>query len=159
MLEKTLVLVKPDGVQRSLVGEIVSRFERVGLKIVAMKMVWADRKFAEKHYAAHADKKFFKSLVGFLSEGPVVAMVLEGLHAVEVARKLVGATEPKSAAPGTIRGDLAHHSYEYTDKKGIPIKNLIHASADNKDAAKEIALWFTPKEMHSYKSTHDAHVL
>ncbi|MBI2545880.1 nucleoside-diphosphate kinase [Candidatus Woesearchaeota archaeon] len=159
MLERTLVLVKPDGVQRSLTGEIISRFEKAGLKIVGMKMAWADRKFAEEHYSAHKGKAFYKSLVGFLTEGPVVAMVLEGLHAVDVVRKLTGATEPRTAAPGTIRGDYAHHSYEYTDKKGIPIKNLIHASGDRKDAEKEIKLWFTLKEMHSYKSVHDVHVL
>ena len=159
MIEQTLVLIKPDGVQRSLVGEIITRFERVGLKIVGMKLVWIDNKFAQKHYDAHKDKKFFKSLVGFLSEGPVVAVVLEGLHAIEVTRKLVGSTEPKTAAPGTIRGDLAHHSYDYTDKKGIPIKNLIHASGDKNDAKKEIPLWFTQKEIHAYTSTHDVHVL
>jgi len=159
MIERTLVLVKPDGVQRSLAGEIISRFEKVGLKIAAMKMSWVDKKFAEQHYSAHAGKKFFKSLVGFLTEGPVIAIVLEGVHAIDVTRKLVGSTEPKSAAPGTIRGDLAHHSYEYSDKKGIPIKNLIHASENKKDAEKEIKQWFNDKDIHSYKALHDAHVL
>ncbi len=159
MLERTLLLIKPDGVQRSLVGEIISRFEKVGLKIVAMKMVWVDKRFAETHYNVHSDKKFFKSLVGFLTEGPVVAIVLEGLHAVEIVRKLVGSTEPKSALPGTIRGDLSHHSYEYTDKKGMPIKNLVHASGNKKDAEREIKLWFSTKEIHSYKLAHDIHVL
>ncbi len=159
MIERTLILIKPDGVQRSLVGEITARFEKVGLKIVGMKMVWVDKKFAEQHYSAHSSKKFFKSLVGFLTEGPIVAIVLEGIHAIDVTRKLVGSTEPKSAAPGTIRGDLAHHSYEHSDKKGMPIKNLIHASENKKDAEKEIKLWFTAKEMHSYKALHDTHVL
>ena len=159
MLERTLVLIKPDGVQRSLTGEIITRFEKVGLKVVGLKMVWANKKFAQQHYDAHKGKKFFLSLVNFLSEGPVVAIVLEGLHAIEVVRKLVGPTEPRTAAPGTIRGDMAHHSYEYTDKKGIPIKNLIHASGDKKDADKEIKLWFSAKELHSYKATHDVHVL
>ncbi len=157
MMERTLILVKPDGVERGLIGEILTRFEKVGLKIIGMKMVWIDKEFSKKHYAAHVEKPFYKGLEAFIVSGPVVAMVLEGIEAVDLVRKLVGATEPKSSAPGTIRGDYAHHSYGYADKKGIAIKNLIHASGSKDDAKAEVALWFTPKEMHSYQTVHEKH--
>ncbi|RMF07149.1 nucleoside-diphosphate kinase [Candidatus Woesearchaeota archaeon] len=159
MIERTLVLLKPDAVQRCFVGEIITRFERVGLKIVGMKMVWVDKEFSRKHYSDHVDKPFYPGLENFITEGPVIAMVLEGIHAVEVVRKLVGPTEPKQAPPGTIRGDFSHHSYAYTDKKGIAIKNLIHASGSVEDAKKEVSLWFKPEELHSYKTVHDVHTL
>ena len=157
-VERTLVLVKPDGVQRSLTGEIIDRFENVGLKIVGMKMVWVDERFAREHYKAHIDKPFYPGLEAMITEGPVVAMVLEGLHAVELVRKIVGPTEPRKAAPGTIRGDFAHHSYEYTDAKGIAIKNLVHASGNVEEAKAEIKLWFEPTELHTYKTVHEMHV-
>ena len=158
MMERTLVLIKPDGVERGLVGEILTRFEKVGLKVVGMKMQWVDKDFSKKHYAAHVSKPFYKGLEEFIISGPVIAMVLEGLHAVELVRKMVGVTEPKSAAPGTIRGDYAHHSYQYTDKKGISIKNLIHASGSVEEAKVEVALWFGKNELHSYKTVHEVHV-
>ena len=125
MIEKTLILIKPDGVQRGLVGEITQRFEKVGLKITGMKMQWVDKEFAREHYKAHVDKPFYPGLEAMITEGPVVALVLEGVHAVEQVRKMVGPTEPKAAPPGTIRGDYAHVSHEHADKKGIAIKNLI----------------------------------
>ena len=156
--ERTLVLIKPDGVQRSLIGDIITRFEKVGLKIVGMKMVWINREFARKHYRAHLEKKMYPGLENFIVEGPVVAMVLEGLHAVELVRKMVGSTEPRSAAPGTIRGDYAQHSFVYTDAKGISIKNLIHASGTKPEADEEIALWFTKNELHEYHTVHEKHV-
>ena len=159
MIERTLVLLKPDAVQRAFVGEIITRFERVGLKIVGMKMVWVDEDFSKKHYSDHVDKPFYPGLEEFITEGPVIAMVLEGIHAVEIVRKIVGPTEPKQAPPGTIRGDFSHHSYAYTDKKGIAIKNLIHASGSVEDAEKEVSLWFKPEELHSYKTVHDVHTL
>ena len=159
MLEQTLVLIKPDGVQRGLSGEIIHRFERVGLKIVGIKMFWVNKEFAKKHYKAHIDKPFYKGLEAMITEGPVIAMALEGVHAVELVRKMVGGTEPKSAAPGTIRGDYAHVSYEYADKKGIAIKNLIHASGNKEEAKIEIDLWFDKKELHSYKTVHEVHTL
>lgn len=159
MIERTLVLLKPDAVQRSFVGEIVSRFEKVGLKIVGMKMVWIDEKFSKKHYEAHVKKSFYVGLEKFITEGPVIAIAIEGIQAVEIVRKMVGNTEPKSALPGTIRGDYAHHSYAYSDEKGIAIKNLIHASGDSNDAKRELSLWFKPEELHSYKTVHDVHVL
>ncbi len=159
MIERTLVLLKPDAVQRGLVGSIISRFENAGLKIVGMKMVWMTPEFSKKHYAEHINKPFYKSLEAFITEGPVVAYVLEGVHAVEIVRKMVGSTEPRKALPGTIRGDYAHLSYEYADKKGIAIKNLIHASDTIENAKKEVALWFSPEELHSYKAVWEGHTL
>lgn len=159
MIERTLVLIKPDGVERALIGQIITRFENAGLKIVGMKMKWVDKEFSRKHYAAHVDKPFYKSLEAFIISGPVVAMVLEGIHAVEIVRKMVGPTEPKAAQPGTIRGDYAHHSYSYADKKGIAIKNLIHATGTKEEAKQEIALWFSKEELHSYATVHEKHTL
>ena len=158
MLEKSLVLIKPDGVQRQLVGRVIQRFEDVGLKIVAVKMVWVDKNFAKKHYAAHVDKPFYPGLEAMITEGPVIAFVLEGLHAVSLVRKMVGGTEPKSAQPGTIRGDFAHHSYEYTDAQGKSIKNLIHASGTKEEADAEVKMWFKDDELHEYKTVHEPHV-
>ena len=159
MMEKTLVLLKPDAVKRSLMGEIISRFEKVGMKVIGMKMVWVDSDFAKKHYKSHVEKKFYPGLEAMITEGPVVAMIIEGLHSINSVRKMVGGTEPKSAQPGTIRGDYAHHSYEYADKKRIAIKNLIHASGNKKDAEYEINLWFEEKELHSYDTVHEIHTL
>ena len=158
MIESTFVAIKPDGVQRGFIGEIIRRFEQRGLKIAALKMVQANDALASQHYAEHAGKKFFQGLKEFISSGPVVAMVVEGVHAVELVRKIVGTTEPKSSPLGTIRGDFAHVSYAYADQKGMTIKNLIHASGNPQDAEKEINLWFRPEEIHSYESVHDVHV-
>ena len=158
MMERSLVLIKPDGVQRQLIGKILSRFENVGLKIVGMKMQWVNTEFAKKHYKAHIDKPFYPGLEAMITEGPVLAFVLEGLHAVELIRKLVGATEPKTAQPGTIRGDFSHHSYAYTDAKGIAIKNLIHASGNKEEAKIEVELWFKDNELHTYNTVHEKHV-
>ena len=157
MIDQSLVLIKPDGVQRGLVGEILSRFEKVGLTIVGMKMFLVTPDFAKKHYNAHVDKAFYAGLEAMITEGPVIAMVLEGVNAVELVRKMVGGTEPKSAQPGTIRGDYAHVSYEYADEKGIAIKNLIHASGNLEEAKQEVALWFTKEELHKYEPTHEKH--
>lgn len=163
MIEKSLVLIKPDGVQRTIVGRIVSRFEDAGLKIVGMKMVWVDEEFVKKHYTEDITKRRGKHirnyLVEFLKSGPVVAMALEGVHAVENIRKMVGDTEPKSASPGTIRGDFSHVSYKHCDKKKQVVKNLIHASANSKEAKYEVALWFDKKELHSYKTVHEIHTI
>ena len=157
-VERTLVLLKPDAVERALVGQIISRFENAGLKIVGMKMVWVDTEFSRKHYSEHITKPFYRALEQFITEGPVIAMTIEGIQAVEITRKMVGSTEPRKAQPGTIRGDFAHHSYEYTDNKGIAIKNLIHASDSSESAKKEVSLWFKPEELHSYKTVHETHV-
>lgn len=162
MIERTLVLLKPDAVQRAFMGEIISRFERAGLKIVGAKMVWVDEAFAKKHYREELAKRRGEHIrqmnVDFLKEGPVLALALEGVEAVEIARKLVGPTEPKAAPPGTIRGDYAHVCYSYADQKRTVIRNLIHASADKNDAKLELELWFSPEELHSYKTVHDIHL-
>ena len=158
MIERSLVIIKPDGVERSLVGEIIKRFENAGMKLVGMKMVWIDRKFAETHYNAHTKKPFFRELVEFITEGPVVAFVVEGVHAVDNVRRLVGSTSPHEAAPGTIRGDFAHLSMAYASKKGQGGKNVIHASGSKKEADDEIKLWFKKDELHSYTTVHEKHV-
>lgn len=159
MIERTLVLLKPDAIQRCLSGEIIGRFEKAGFKIVGCKMRWVDAEFSKQHYAEHVEKKFYPGLEAMITQGPVIAMVLEGVQAVGNIRKMTGDTEPKSALPGTIRGDYAHTSYGYADEKGIGVKNLIHASANKEDADKEIGMWFSPEELHSYKTVHDAHIL
>lgn len=159
MIERTLVLVKPDGVERGLIGRIIQRFEDAGLKIIGMKMVWVDKEFSKKHYKAHVDKPFYSVLEEFIISGPVVAMAIEGIEAIETLRKMVGSTEPKTALPGTIRGDFAHHSYTFADKRKIAIKNLIHASATKKEAEEEIRLWFKKEEMHTYMTVHEKHTL
>lgn len=159
MIQQTLILIKPDGVQRGLIGEITRRFERVGLKIVGMKMIHIDEKFARSHYAEHVDKKFYPLLESMITMGPIVAMVLEGVESIGLVRKMVGATEPKTAAPGTIRGDYCHVSYGYADNVGMSIKNVVHASANASDSAKEIELWFDKKELFSYELVHDCHIL
>ncbi len=155
-IERTLVLFKPDAVQRGVVGEILTRFERVGLKIVATKMIAPDEKHYYKHYEeigqviTRRGEETFKNVLTMMQDGPVIAMVFEGVEAVDLVRKLVGSTEPKSSAPGTIRGDFSHMSYGYGDeqKKGIP--NLIHASGDLSDAQKEIPHWFSDEELFDY---------
>jgi len=138
--ERTFVMIKPDAVQRGFIGEIIHRFERKGIKIVAMKLVSVDRKLAEKHYGVHKGKPFFEPTVQYITSSPVVAMVLEGINVIEMVRGMTGATDPQKAAMGTIRGD-------YGQFIG---RNIIHTS-DGKDTARfEIDLWFTPKEIASY---------
>lgn len=140
-MEKTFVMVKPDGVQRGLVGEVISRLERKGLKIVAIKMLWIKRELAENHYAEHKDKPFFSSLVEYITSGPVVAMVVEGRNAVKVVRSLVGATNPVEAAVGTIRGDF-----------GLDVgRNIVHASDSLQSAEREISLFFDENEIIDYE--------
>ena len=145
MNERTLVLIKPDGVQRLLVGRIIGRFEERGFKIVGLKLVAVDRALAERHYAIHRDKPFFRGLVEFIISSPLVAMVLEGRNAIAVARAMVGATRPEDAVPGTIRGDLALETTQ----------NLIHASDGTETATTELALWFTPGELVDYEREID----
>jgi len=138
--ERTLVLLKPDAVQRLLVGPLIGRFEARGLKIVGLKLVAVSRELAERHYAVHREKPFFGGLVDFITSSPLVAMALEGPNAIAVVRAMVGATRPHEAAPGTIRGDLALETAQ----------NLIHASDGADTAASELALWFAPAELHAY---------
>lgn len=159
LIRDTLVLVKPDGVKRGLIGEIVGRIEDRGLKIVGMKMVATHSDFAEEHYEEHKEKDFFPYLVDYITSGPVVAMVVRGIRAVEVVRKIVGHTSPKQAEPGTIRGDYAHVSLDYADKRDVASKNLIHASGSKKEAEKEIELWFKDEEIHSYKRAGEQEIM
>ena len=186
MQEKTLVLIKPDGVRKSISGKIISRFEDAGLKIVAIKMVWADEELAKNHYYLDEEwakgiyektknsyekegkkleekdhlelgKKIQAYLTEYIKEGPVIAIVLEGPHAVELIRKIIGATEPRSSAPGTIRSDFASiESYPRADSDKRAIRNLIHASDSVENAKREISLWFASEEIHgNYKTVHD----
>jgi nucleoside-diphosphate kinase len=136
-MERTFVMVKPDGFRRGLVGEIIARFERKGFRLVGMKLMQIPRELAERHYAEHRGKPFFSGLVSFITSGPVVAMVLEGPGVVAEVRKMMGATHPKDALPGTIRGDYATTIDE----------NVIHGSATLEDAEREIALFFRPEEL------------
>ena len=145
MNERTLVLVKPDGVQRLLVGRILARFEERGLKLVGLKLVQVDRPLAEHHYAVHRERPFFGSLVDFIVSSPLVAVALEGPNAISVVRSMVGATRPNEAAPGTIRGDFALETAQ----------NLIHASDGPETAAAELALWFAPAELLDYRREID----
>jgi nucleoside-diphosphate kinase len=160
MIERTLVLLKPDAVARGLIGRVIQRFEDAGLKIVGAKMVWMDKEFGKKHYfdvAERRGEKVLAALLEFMTVGPVMALVVEGVQAVDVVRKIVGGTEPKMALPGTIRGDFSHHSYEHTDGKGSAIRNLVHASGNSKEAEYELKLWFKENELHSYKTVHEIH--
>jgi len=161
MIEQTLVLLKPDAVKRGLMGRVISRFEDAGLKVVGSKMVLINEEFGKKHYydiAARRGEKVLQVLLKFMTTGPVMALCLEGVNAVEVVRKLVGGTEPKSALPGTIRGDFAHMSYADADGQNKAIENLIHASGNAEEAKQEIALWFKAEELHSYKTAQEVHV-
>jgi len=162
MIEQTLVLVKPDGVERGLIGEIIHRFELRGLKIVGLKMVQIDKNFAQRHYTDDITKrrgeKVRNLLLDFITMGPVVAMCIEGVDAVENVRKLVGETQPMKALPGTIRGDYSHVSYSHCDEKGMAVRNLVHASANKEEAQAEVSLWFAIDELHEYKTIHEKHV-
>ncbi len=149
MSEQTLVLIKPDGVQRLLAGRILARYEERGLKLVGLKLVRVDQGLAEEHYAEHRDKPFFRSLVEFITSGPLVAAILEGPNAIAVVRAINGATRPHEAAPGTIRGDFALETAQ----------NIVHASDGPETAATELALWFRPEELVSYSREVDRWVL
>ena len=145
-MERTLVLVKPDGVQRGLAGEVISRLERRGLKMVAMKLMQVDDSLARQHYGEHVDRPFFPGLVSFITSGPIVAMAWEGDDAISMVRQTMGATNPVDSAPGTIRGDLA-----------INIgRNLVHGSDSLESAQRELGLFFTPGEILSYQRSTDA---
>ena len=183
--ERTLVVIKPDGIQRSLIGEIVRRYEQSGLKLVGMKMLVPSVEMVEKHYLVDPEwvvktglktiesyrKKGQKppsedplkvtevilaNLKKYLSRGPVIAMVWEGIHAVGIVRKITGATEPLSSNMGTIRGDYTIDSYEVSDLDKRAIRNLIHASGTPEEAEKEIELWFHPKEIIGYRLINEA---
>src|ERR687892_2787022 len=148
-MERTLVLAKPDAVQRGLVGEIIGRFERKGLKVIGLRFISVSRELAERHYAVHAGKHFYDGLVEFITSGPVAALALEGPDAIAVVRRLVGKTMPNEAEPGTIRGDL-----------GISgLRNLIHASDAPETAESELALWFGTDVLLDYPREIDAWIV
>jgi nucleoside-diphosphate kinase len=147
--ERTLILIKPDAVQRGLVGRIIERYEQRGLRLLGMKMVNVDRDLAERHYDVHRGKQFFAGLVDFITSAPLVALVVEGPNAIAVCRAINGATRPQEAAPGSIRGDLALETGQ----------NLVHASDSAGTAAAEVELWFAPDELHEYRRDIDRWVL
>lgn len=178
--ERTLVIIKPDGIQRTLVGELIRRYERTGLKLVALKMLIPDPDMVERHYLIDPEwrritgektiesyrKKgktppsedpiavtaiILKNLKTYMSSGPVIVMVWEGMHAIGIVRKITGGTEPLTSDVGTIRGDFTIDSYEVSDIDGRAIRNLIHASGNTHDAQKEIALWFQKEELITYR--------
>jgi len=186
--ERTLVLVKPDGVMRGLTGEIISRFEKRGLKVVALKMAWPSLKHINEHYPSHdawfesvgaKAKDFFQNkgmsvqehfgtentiemgkqvkgwLANYLISGPVVAMVIEGMHAITTVRKLVGHTFPIEALPGTIRGDFSVDTPSVANVEKRVVKNIVHASGNEEEAKHELAYWFFPEEIHDYKRAEE----
>ena len=148
-METTLILVKPDGVQRGLVGEVIGRLERKGLKIAGLKMVHVSEELANKHYGEHVGKPFFNSLVSFITSSPLIALAVEGENAVEVSRNLMGATNPKEAAPGTIRGDY-----------GLTIgMNIIHGSDSLESAERELSIFFESSEILAYDKAIDTWII
>lgn len=159
--ERTLIILKPDAVQRGVVGEILTRFERVGLKIVGMKMICPENDHFFYHYetigkmVSRRGQKTFDATVAMMTEGPVVACVLEGVEVVSLVRKMVGATEPKSAVPGTIRGDYSHVSFAHADVQNLAVANIIHASGDPDEAKQEVAHWFSTSELFGYETVHE----
>lgn len=160
-IERSLVLFKPDAVQRGLVGEILTRFERVGLKIVATKMIAPSKDHFYAHYeeigkmVSRRGEHTFNLTLEMMTSGPVIAMVFEGVEAVSLIRKLVGSTEPKTSPPGTIRGDYSHMSFAYADSNDKGVPNLIHASGDPEEAKQEIEHWFAPAEIYDYHSLNE----
>jgi nucleoside-diphosphate kinase len=159
--ERTLIIFKPDSVQRGIVGEILARFEKVGLKIVGVKMLQPDTDFFFHHYekigtmVTRHGQKIFDTTVEMMKGGPVIAIVLEGIDAVTVVRKMVGSTESKSALPGTIRGDYSHMSFKHADEQEIGLPNILHASGDSEEAKKEITHWFSETETFDYENVHE----
>lgn len=158
ILERTLVLLKPDAIDRGIVGEIITRFERLGIKMIGMKLLVSEKDTAKQHYTEDLAKRrgehVREMMINMLTSGPIVAIVFEGIDVIEVVRKMVGATEPKAAAPGTIRGDYTHMSYKFADKKGVGIFNLIHASSSPEDALSEINVWFKPEELVKHSPSY-----
>jgi nucleoside-diphosphate kinase len=151
--ERTLVLLKPDAVARGMAGRVLARFEDALLKVVAAKMVWMDEDQTRRHYFDLEERygpAVYNAMAEFMQSGPVIALVLEGVEAVACTRKLVGATYPDQAAPGTIRGDFAHMTRTYANDRRIAVANLVHASGSAEEAAQEIEVWFAKDEIHEY---------
>lgn len=162
-MEQTLIILKPDAVQRGIVGEIITRFERAGLKIIATKMLQPDKDHYYHHYegiskmVSRRGEGPFKLTLELMQRGPVIAIVLEGLSAVSLVRKMVGDTEPQKALPGTIRGDYAHMGFGHADKHQVGVPNLIHASGNVEEAEAEIQHWFSDSELFTYETVHEAY--
>jgi nucleoside-diphosphate kinase len=160
-VEQTLIILKPDAVKRGIVGEVLTRFEKVGLKIVAIKMLQPDKEHYYHHYeniskmVSRRGQEAFDVTLKFMNEGPVIAVVLEGVKAVSLVRKMVGDTEPEKANPGTIRGDYAHMGFEHANKQGTSVPNIVHASGDPEEAKAEIAHWFKEDELYEYQTVHE----
>lgn len=154
-MERTLIILKPDTIQRGLIGEIITRFEKAGLKIVAMKFAAPDEAHFHKHYEGISSlisrwgEDIYNITLQAMIEAPVVVFVLEGIEAVSHVRKMVGTTDPKDSAPGTIRGDYTHITREYTNSIGATLPNILHASGNSEEAVQEIALWFEKDEIYS----------
>ncbi len=159
-MQRTLIVLKPDAIARGIAGEILSRFERAGLKIVGLKMLAPNEDHYHHHYenigqlVSRRGQEVYRRNADFMMTGPVVAAVLQGVEAVATVRKMVGETEPHKAAPGTIRGDYAHMTIQHANDQGGGLANLIHASADAKEAQAEIKHWFKNEELHEYKTAH-----
>ncbi len=183
--EKTLIIIKPDGIQRGLVGEVIKRYEQTGLKLVGLKLLVPRSDLVEKHYLVdpewkkktglksidaykqkditpptedpeEAGEKVLATLKKYLSSGPVIAMVWQGMHAVGVARKITGSTEPMISDVGTVRGDFTIDSYEVSDRDERAVRNIVHASGSVDEALKEISLWFKENEINNYRLAHEA---
>lgn len=160
-MEQTLIILKPDALMRGIVGEVISRFERAGYKIVGAKLLKPDYEHFHGHYEGigtlmtRKGKEIFESTLSSMQDGPVMALVLEGVEAVSTVRKMVGATEPKEAMPGTIRGDYAHVSYGQASSTGKGVANIIHASATVSEAKQEINHWFSDSELYDYQTVHE----
>lgn len=164
-MERTLIVLKPDAVQRGIVGEVLTRFERAGLKIIGMKMLSPTKEHFHAHYEGISQlisrwgEDIYNITLSQMTEAPVIAVVLEGVEAVAHVRKMVGTTDPKESAPGTIRGDYTHVTRGYTNARGGTLPNIIHASGNPEEAAKEIELWFNKDELYDYSVPHESVVL
>lgn len=162
MIEQTLVLIKPDGIQRGLIGEIIKRFEQRGLKIIGLKLTKVSKDLAKKHYTEDISKRrgehIRKQLLSYITNEVIVAMAIEGVSAIENVRKIVGVTQGKNASLGTIRGDFTHTCFEHADEKKIILKNVVHASGNKEEAQAELSLWFSIDELHDYKRSEEEHV-
>lgn len=153
-IERTLVLLKPDALTRGLIGRIIQRFEDALLKVVGVKMVWMDDDFTRQHYSDLEERlgaEVYNITASFMQQGPVVALVLEGVDAIKTVRKIAGTTYPNEAQPGTVRGDFAHQTKAYSIANDTVVANLVHASGNPEEAKQEVELWFRPDELHSYQ--------
>lgn len=161
-LQRTLVVLKPDAVQRGVSGEIIARFEKAGLKIVGMKMVAPDEKHFHEHYEGISQlitrwgKEIYEITLSHMTEAPVIAIVLEGIEAVKHVRKMVGTLDPLESPPGTIRGDFTHLSRAYTNERNGTLPNIVHASGNTEEAEKEVSLWFNKDELYDYTNVHES---